>query len=35
MTFLSLFYIAVAFAQETTTQSNNETTSGEPEKNNG
>ena len=34
MTYFSLFYIAVAFAQEITTQANNETTSVEPEKNN-
>jgi len=34
MTLLSLFYIAAAFAQETTTQANNETTTAEPEKNN-
>ena len=34
MTYLSLFYIAVAFAQETTTQANDETTTVEPKKNN-
>jgi len=34
MTYLSLFYIAVAFAQETTTQVNDETTTVEPKNNN-
>ena len=34
MTYLSLFYIAAAIAQETTTQANDETTTVEPKKNN-
>ena len=35
MIFLTVFFPALALAQETTTQANDETTTVEPEKNNG